>query len=180
MTDEQLLASIARGDANALSTLFERHQTRLYSFILRTVNDDMLADDIFQEAILRIARGASNFEARTAKASTWMYRIAFNACIDALRRARRTLPLDVLGNALASEDDPGMNGADPIELGALRRALDALSPEHRAVVRLSYFEQLGHQDIAEITGVPVGTVKSRLHHALKKLSAALRRTHICI
>jgi RNA polymerase sigma-70 factor (ECF subfamily) len=174
LSDEQLLADIGRGNEAAFQELFERYQGRLYNFILRTVGEDMLAEDVYQETFIRIARKAATFQPR-AKAITWIYRIAYHLSIDALRRTQRQLDFEEITEALPD------GGREPLEWAVLRsqrallqEALAQLSAPHRAVVLLAVIEERCQQEIAEMTGVPVGTVKSRLHYALRKLEKALR------
>jgi RNA polymerase sigma-70 factor (ECF subfamily) len=168
-SDQALLQRIAQGDEEAFRALFERYQARLYHFILRTVGESMLAEDVFQETFIRVAQNARAFQPR-AKVVTWIYRIAYHLSIDALRRDKRLLDCEAIDERLP---DGAGEPLDAALLGAQRSqllgALASLSPEHRAVVLLSIVEERSHQEIADLTGVPVGTVKSRLHYALKRL-----------
>jgi RNA polymerase sigma-70 factor (ECF subfamily) len=173
-SDEELLAQIAQEDEAAFRELFERYHIRLYNFILRTVGEDMLAEDVFQETFMRLAQKAHTFQPR-AKAITWIYRIAYNLSIDALRRTKRLRDYEEI-----SEELPDIQRM-PYEIVLqnqqrilLQDALNQLSAPHRAVILLAVIEERSQQEIAEMTGVPVGTVKSRLHYALKRLEKILR------
>lgn len=172
-SDETLLQLIAQGDEEAFRALFERYQARLYHFILRTVGETMMAEDVFQETFLRVAQKAGSFRPR-ARAITWIYQIAYHLSIDAIRRNRRLLEYEEIDEQFTdSADGPvdaAIRGAQRLEL---LQALASLSPEHRAVVLLSIIEERSHQEIADLTGAPVGTVKSRLHYALKHLHQKL-------
>lgn len=174
VTDEELLALIGQGDEKAFQELFERYQSRLYNFILRTVGEDMLAEDVFQETFMRIAQKAGSFQPR-AKAITWIYRIAYHLSIDTLRRARHQLYFEEITEELPDAV------CEPLEAAVLRSqramlqdALAQLSPPHRAVVMLAVIEERHQTEIADMLSIPVGTVKSRLHYALRKLAKVLR------
>jgi RNA polymerase sigma-70 factor (ECF subfamily) len=174
LTDEELLAGIGQGNQDAFRALYKRYEVRLYNFILRTVSEEMLAEDVFQETLIRVAQKAGSFQPR-AKAVTWIYRIAYHLSIDAIRRGRHQLDFEEI-----TEELPDAT-LEPLEMALLRSqrallqdALAQLSPPHRAVVLLAVIEERSHQEIAEMTGVPVGTVKSRLHYALRKLEKVIR------
>jgi RNA polymerase sigma-70 factor, ECF subfamily len=174
LTDEELLQRIGAGDEMAFKELFERYQVRLYNFILRTVGEDMAAEDVFQETFIRIARKAFTFQPR-ARAVTWIYRIAYNLSIDSIRRNRHMADFEEV-----TEELPGTDG-EPFSLALMQSqramlvdALGLLSAPHRAVVMLSVVEERSHQEIADMLDIPVGTVKSRLHYALRKLKETLR------
>jgi RNA polymerase sigma-70 factor, ECF subfamily len=174
LSDEELLAQIGRGNEAALQELFERYQGRLYHFILRTVGEDMLAEDVFQETFIRIARKAGTYQPR-AKAVTWIYRIAYHLCIDVIRRARRQPDFEEISEELPdSAEQPFELAVQRSRRAMLHEALDTLSPQHRAVILLAVIEERSQQEIAETIGVPVGTVKSRLHYALRRLEKVIR------
>ena len=176
LPDEVLLARIAQGDEEAYQCLFERYQTRLYNFILRTAGEAMLAEDIFQETFVRIAQKAHTFHPR-AKAITWIYRIAYNLSVDALRRNRHLLDSEEITETLADDtEEPLERVAVNAQRAQLEQALSELSAEHRAVVVLSVIEERNHQEIADLVGAPVGTVRSRLHYALRRLERILGPT----
>jgi RNA polymerase sigma-70 factor (ECF subfamily) len=173
-SDEELLTQVGEGDELALKELFERYHVRLYNFILRTVGEDMLAEDVFQETFMRLAQKASTFQPR-AKAVTWIYRIAYNLSIDTLRRTKRLMDYEEI-----SEELPDLQRL-PYEIvlqnqqrALIQEALTQLSAPQRAVILLAIVEERSQQEIAEMTGVPIGTVKSRLHYALKRLEKILR------
>ena len=174
LPDEELLEKIGNGDESACQELFERYKTRLYNFILRTVGEDMLAEDVFQETFIRIVQNARSFQPR-AKAVTWIYRIAYHLSIDALRRTRHHPNYEEITEELAADQwSPDEIAVLRSQRAILQDALAQLSAAQRAVVILAIIEERSQLEIAEMTGVPVGTVKSRLHYALKKLAIVLR------
>lgn len=156
----------------------------MFALIVRMVRDRSLAEDLTQETFVKAYRNLAAYDAER-KLSSWLFKIAHNATIDHLRRREvETVPLD------ASPDDeerPGLDRrlADPAERGpdlavgrgelarALEAAVGSLRPEYREVVLMRFAEDLSYQEIAEATGLPLGTVKTHLHRARKELVAAL-------
>lgn len=159
--DAELVAAAQSGDRDALDELLRRHERQLLALCRRITGDPTDALDALQEAMIAIVRGLPHFDGR-AKASTWMHRVATNACLDELRRRRRRpagpLP-DHEAAAPGSEPDLGARVADRTDLD---QALAALPPEFRAPVVLR--DLLGHDyaEIAAILDIPPGTVRSRI------------------
>lgn len=172
-SDEDLVAAFVAGEGGAFDQLVERHARRVYAICLRYFGDPADAEDAAQEAFLALYRHAGTF-AGTARFSTWMYRVATNACNDlARKRARRPQPADrdVADLALVSTPDLLANRELGMELEA---ALSELDPEYREPVLLHDVGGFGYADIAAHLGVPVGTVKSRIHRGHARLAAALQ------
>lgn len=172
-SDEALVAAYVAGDAAAFDELVSRYQRRVYGICYRYFGDRQDAEDAAQETFLTLLRRAETYTAR-ARFSTWLYRVAMNACNDLSRkRARRP-------RAAPSAPDPAQHAAsdDPVgvrELALdLQQALAALEPEHRDAVVLHDVHGLPYADIAARLGVPVGTVKSRIHRGHARLAALLR------
>lgn len=154
------MARVADGDSRALDALIDRWRERLFSFLLRRRARDR-ADDLFQETWLRVVRSHTSFD-RNQRFSTWIFGIANNLCRDDARRAA------VRARGVA----PAVNGRNepPVDLRLdVRRRLAALPDRLREVLVLRYFEDLGERDIAALVGIPAGTVKSRLHAAVRAL-----------
>jgi RNA polymerase sigma-70 factor (ECF subfamily) len=180
-SDEKLMRRFQAGDARAFETLVRRHRTALWNFLLRHVGDRARAEDLLQETLLRAVKASGEWVDR-AKVTTWLFTIARNLATDEVRRAvhRRTEPIDGKGDdapaaidRVATDDPPPDAAAE----GALLRprleaALAALPEEQREVFLLREQGGLGFREIAEVTGVPENTVKSRMRYALE----ALRRT----
>lgn len=176
--DQVLVARIQRGDGAALDSLIERYHAPLCQFLERMLGDPETAQEVAQEAFLRMMRALPRYRPR-ARFSTWLYTIASNLARDELRRQRHRAdrvteleeadrgelaepPLDVVDAAL-----------DRIEREDVRRALRSLSEDHRAVVVLHYYEGFSYKEIADIRGCTVGTVGSRLHYAVRHLRRVL-------
>ena len=165
-SDEVLVQAVARGDEPALRELCGRWERPLYQFLFRhTGGRDV--DDLYQETWLRVVRAANRFDP-TRRFSTWLFQIAVNLCRDFHRRPPPE-PVDV------APDAAGVDHIAAAEAGIdARRLLAALPEAQRSVVLLRYYHDLPEDEVAEITGVPRGTVKSRLHHALARLGELVR------
>ena len=169
------LAAIAeRRDRQAFATVFRHFAPRLKSYICKLGTDPMTAEELVQETMVTLWRKAAHYDPAKAAPSTWIFTIARNLRIDAIRRERRPEP-DMTDPLLVPE--PAALASETIEqsqrAARLRRAVLALPTEQRAVLRLSFFEDHAHGAIAERLGIPLGTVKSRLRLAFRRLRSAL-------
>lgn len=186
-TDEQLLVRFRdSGDEGAFEMLVRRYERRLFGFLRRRLRSVELAEDVFQCTFLRVHLKCDDFQAGRPF-RPWLFAIATRQAIDALRRCSRQRLVSVE----RFRDDEGDEVGDPLaematapacsvgarmdaeETSALvRTAVDGLSPAHRHVVTLVYYEGAKYRDVARILGIPLGTVKSRLHAALRALAVA--------
>jgi RNA polymerase sigma-70 factor (ECF subfamily) len=172
-TDEELLARVAAGDESALVTLLARYERALSHFLYRhTGGRDV--EDLYQETWLRVVRHANRFDVQR-RFSTWLFQIAVNLCRDWFRR--RPPPDALLGKEGATDVEEIGNAAgvqqSDIRLDA-ERLLMMLPEAQREVLILRYFHDRTEDEIAQIVDCPKGTVKSRLHNALARLSAIAR------
>lgn len=172
-TDEALLARVASGDREAFARLFAAYAGKVKGYLLRLGAPAAAAEDLAQDAMVAIWRRAASFDVTKAKASTWIFVIARNAWIDKLRRektelAYRSVLIVEDESSEESPDDAAMRGQTEEQISA---AMASLSEEQKQVVRLSFFEDRPHSEIAERLSLPLGTVKSRLRLALTKLRA---------
>ena len=144
------------------------------AYLLRLGLDGAQAEDVAQEVMVAVWRKAGSFDARQASVSTWIFRIARNRRIDVFRRDKRET-LDAKDPAFEPPAELRPDGAAEVaERDAqVRRAMDDLPPEQRDLVRRAFYEDLSHSEIAASTGVPLGTVKSRLRLAFAKLKLTL-------
>ncbi len=173
-SDEALMLEIGRGDEGAFAALYERYRRRLYNLMLRYVQDEALAEDLFQEAFLRLLRAAPRWRPE-ARLSTWLYRVAVNLCIDHSRKQRDEALLPEAAEAIAGAEPGPQAGLEAAETAAwLWARVAGLPPEQRMVLLLRVYEGLDEREVAEIVGCPVGTVKSRLHYALRRLREETR------
>jgi RNA polymerase sigma-70 factor (ECF subfamily) len=186
-SDERLMQRYQAGDVGAFEVLLRRHRAPLHGFLCRLTGDRARAEDLTQETWLRIVATAPAWE-RRARFTTWAYGIARNLAVDEARRAvhRRVEPLDAPGpegrtraEGVADEAPDPERGAESARLRPrLEAALAGLPVEQREVFVLREYAGVPFAEIAEITGAPVPTVKSRMRYALEGLRAALARDGI--
>lgn len=192
LEDTDLMRRYQSGDARAFEKLLTRHRKAVFNFCLRMVGERTAAEDAMQEVFLRVVRSAGKWE-RQAKFSTWLFTIARNHCIDALRKAsyRKTASLDqslgadeergpTLGDRISDEDAIAPDrGADSKRLrSTLGEAIAALSEEQREVFVMREYAGMPFKEIAAVVGVPENTVKSRMRYALEHLRTGLRKAGI--
>ena len=171
--DRRLLERIARRDRVAFETFFGLHGSPVHRFVRDLVRDDGLAEELTSDVMVEVWRSAGKFGGRS-RARTWVFGIAHHKAVDALRKRRSpVVPLDDLIGVSAEAEGPeaaAVRSDDRRELGA---ALASLSPEHRAVLELTYVEGFSQKEIAEIVGCPVPTIKTRAFYAKQRLRDAL-------
>ena len=173
--DARLLAAVAAGDdGDALVDLYRRYETPLYRLGLRLLKDEGMAEELVQDTFVRLWRSAPRFDPGRGSVRTFTFVIAYSVASD-LRRRVASRPLDV---APAAEVERRASAApetlDQVVLGmAVGDALDSLSEKHAAVLRMHFEEDLSQPQIADRLGIPLGTVKTRTHHALRALRREL-------
>ena len=193
MTDEALMAAFQQGDANAFALLLSRHEKPLWNFVRRFVGDASAAEDLLQEAFMRVIGSASTWQPQ-AKFSTWLYTIARNLCTDHARRRELRHAMSLDGHAGRTED---AEGSGPLLLDRLRgaeqgaeralldreiaarvdQALARLPLEQREVFLMREAMDLSFAEIAVAVGASLPTVKSRMRYALERLRVALDELH---
>lgn len=179
--DEERVERAARGDRTAQRELFDRHRDAAYSAALRITGRHEDALDVVQDAFIRAFENLAGFQ-RGAGFRTWLIRIVSNRSLDLLRarKVRLAVSVDRDEDAGPRAYEPVAPGAAPDEgleradtLARVRRAIAALPEEHRTVFTLFAEAELTYGEIAELLGIPIGTVMSRLFHARRKLAAQL-------
>jgi RNA polymerase sigma-70 factor (ECF subfamily) len=172
-SDRELVRLVARardGDGAAFGAVLRHYDPRLRALAFRLLGDPALTDDVLQEAYVKAYRALPRFRGE-ADLGTWLYRIAYNACLDELRRDRHgDLPLEAADRAAAPGADPGERAG---EAAALSDALAALPAQDRAAVLLVDRDGLSYGRAGAVLGVPAGTVASRLNRARAALRTAL-------
>jgi RNA polymerase sigma-70 factor (ECF subfamily) len=157
------------GEVAELGLLFERHHSMLYNFFLRMCGDREASQDLVQEVFLRILRYRHTFRGES-KFTVWMYSIARKAHADHFRKWKREPAVDAQTVEARSADPLPQEALEQDqEVTLLRRALDQLAAEKREVLLMSRFQNLKYHEIAEILHCPVGTIKARVHWAIKDL-----------
>ena len=167
--DIACLSAVACGDREAFERLYRRYYERVFRFSLRVTGRISLVEDVVNETMLVVWRRAGEFRAAAA-VSTWIFGIAYRKSLKALARNRRSENIDQVAETELQVTD--ILDHDGIQ-AAIRQAVAGLSPEHRAVVDLTFHFNHSYQEIAQILGCPVGTVKSRMFHARAKLRPLL-------
>lgn len=171
--DERLIEMALDGHQEAFETLVKRYQRRLTAFLSQLVGDVELAKELTQEAFIRAWSALERYDP-TYRFSTWLFRIGHNLGIDHLRRRRlKTVPIiredregDEVEVVLVDQAKDPFGHLKNSELsGALRQAIDGLRPEYRELVLLRHFGGLSYQEIADLEGMPLGTVKNKLFRA---------------
>ncbi len=184
-SDEALFARVRRGDHDAFAVLVRRYERELYGYLRRYLGDATLADDVFQNTFVALHRKREQFESGRPF-RPWLYAVATNQAIDAMRRAGRHAAVSL--ERAATDESGDLNrlleslearGPQPLadvegeeQREMVRRSVDELPEFLKQVVLLTYFQGLKYRDAADALGIPVGTVKSRLHAALQRLAEA--------
>jgi RNA polymerase sigma-70 factor (ECF subfamily) len=179
-TDEELIALSLRGDADSFNELVLRWERPIYALAYRTIGRDEDARDICQETFLRAFRSLPTFRGQ-AKFSSWLYRIALNLCRDWIRRERRTafvqLPEGAEIAELAAQVEPVESIEDLVArrdlARVIERAMARLSDDQRTAIVLKEYHGLTFQEIADVVGCPLSTVKTRLYQGLSVLRREL-------
>jgi RNA polymerase sigma-70 factor (ECF subfamily) len=179
--DHRLIAACLAGETAAFGELVLRYQDRLFNTVYRLVDNADDALDVVQEAFINAYQSLGNFHGESAF-FTWLYRIAVNAAISLKRKKRVMVRID------GADGEPIIDPLDPSDLARpghaleqaeqerrVQRALSRLSPEHRAVLVMKEMEGQKYENMAEILGVPIGTVRSRLHRARLELRELLEQ-----
>ena len=170
--DAALLAMVQKGNESAMASLFDRYSKVVYSVALRVLRDPASAEDVLQEIFMQIWRNPDSFIATRGSLGGWLAGVSRNRSIDALRRKRPTEQVDDM--ALASP----YNLADEAERNSMmekaRTVIHLLPTEQRKTLEMAFFDGLTHSEIAEMTGDPLGTVKTRIRSALLTLRKAFQ------
>ncbi|WP_239113340.1 sigma-70 family RNA polymerase sigma factor [Shimia biformata] len=169
-----MLAVRDQRDKDAFARLFDLFAPRLKAMIMKGGTPAAQAEDIVQDAMLSVWRKAAQFDPHRAQASGWIYRIARNRMIDIARREARPVPQELQTEATAPEEDPGQILGLSQETDLLRQALAALPQKQREMIERAYLGELTHQEITEETGLPLGTIKSRIRLGLERLRHELK------
>lgn len=176
LSDDALLAAVAIDERDAAAVFIRRFQRRVYGLAITMLGDAALADDLAQITFERAWRHAGTYDARRASVATWLLTITRNLAIDAMR-VRRAIPFDpeLVSQLLppASTVDPQQAAVDADQLGRLGVELAGLPLDQRRAVLLATLAGRTASEIAEIEGIPVGTAKTRIRTALRRLRVAV-------
>lgn len=177
LSDEAVVALVARSEEAALGELYDRYGAPAYGLARRIVRDPSLAEDVVQEAFLAIWRGAARFLPERARAATWIMTLVHRRAVDVVRREqrRRALPLE------DGDDDRVVEAADDavwlrLERERVQQALAALPDQQRETIELAYYGGFTQSELAERLGRPVGTIKSQMFAGLTNLRGLIEAT----
>ena len=175
LSDEALVALVARNDETALAELYDRVGRVAYGLAFRVLRDDRLAEDAVQEAFLGVWRTAAGFRAERAKATTWILTLVHRRAVDLVRREerRRAEPLDETHDVATTEsaEDAAWLG---FERERVQEGLRQLPHVQREAIELAYYGGFSQSELSERLGVPLGTIKSRMFAGLSRLSELLQ------
>jgi RNA polymerase sigma-70 factor, ECF subfamily len=169
LSDEALIALVARGDDEALGALYDRFGRLAYGLSLRILRDRALAEDAVQEAFLTIWRSASSFSANQSKATTWVLTLVHRRAVDLVRREerRRADPIEAVEHPSGEATDEEVSVRS--QRRAVQEALRRLPDEQREALELAYYGGFSQSELAERLGQPLGTIKSRMFTGLARL-----------
>jgi RNA polymerase sigma factor (sigma-70 family) len=170
--ERELLSRVGAQDLDAFEKLYRIYQPRLARFLGTILHRSHLVEEVLDDTMMTVWQTAGNFRG-ASKPSTWIFAIAYRKAL----KARSRWPDPVEDDGYDTRVDPDARADEQLQQrrlhDALRKAMDQLSPEHRAVVDLTYFHGLGYREIADIVGCPVDTVKTRMFHARRRMKEAM-------
>lgn len=176
-SDTDLGRALAAADLDALALVYDRYGAVAYSLAVRTLGDPRMAEDVVQETFLKLWNSASSFDESRGSIRAWILTSVRNRSVDQMRgrgaHERKELGLDSVEDLPAASADPWREVAATMERDAVREALARLPVEQRQAVELAFFGGYTHREIAEISRVPLSTVKGRMRLALEKLHSYL-------
>jgi RNA polymerase sigma-70 factor (ECF subfamily) len=178
LSDPELAVALAAGEVDAVDALYLRYGGVSYSLAVRILGDPGRAEDVVQDAFVRVWKRASSFDARRGSLRTWLLTVVRNRAIDQLRgtagHERDELELQVEVPARGAGADPWREVSQSLERDAVIGALGSLPREQRQTIELAYFGGYSQQEISRMIDVPLGTIKSRTRLALEKLCSYLQ------
>ena len=171
---KSLLEAVCRGEKDAFALLYDQYSAALFGVVLKVVHEQVRAEEVLQDAFVKIWRSAAAYDPSKGRVFTWMLNIARNTAIDVVRSAEyrgsaKIQPLEDHVYRTGSEDL-----RDKVDHIGMDKIMNALPPEQREVIDMAYYQGWTQQEIAERTGTPLGTVKSRTRAALSHLREAMK------
>lgn len=171
--DEKILELVGEGHDGAFAELYHRYSSDIYNYTLRLVSTPAVAEDLIQEIFIAVWQSLENFLGNSST-KTWLFRIAHNKTMSWMRTYYRDIEAEQKEYLIYKEEPtPDVQSMINWRAEMVQQALGELSPNHRAVIELFYFTGLSYQEISEVVGSPIGTVKSRMSHALQYLNSIL-------
>jgi RNA polymerase sigma-70 factor (ECF subfamily) len=177
LSDEQLLARVAQErDGDAFDELYRRYSRPVYSLVARTVRDAALGEDVVQETFAAVWRAARSYKQERGSATAWLFTIARNSAVDAIRARKPTVgdPPDMADGGPTPEEQT----VAEMEAFRVHTAVDGLPEREREVIELAYFQGLSQSQVAQRLELPLGTVKTRTRAGLAHLAERLERERV--
>ena len=173
--DHELMMAVRDGDLDRLGLLFEKHNKNLYNFFLRQTGDPQTSEDLVQEVFYKILKYRHTYRGES-KFTTWMFRIALNSKVDYYRKNKhKSDDIEILESVASNDPSPEDISVQKEKKDILTKALQMLPEEKREILLLSRFQNMKYEEIADIVGCKVGTIKARVHWALKDLTYEYHR-----
>lgn len=179
LSDQELLSLIVEQKREALEALYDRFSGAVFSLATHMLRDPGAAEEVTQDAFFKVWRRASSYRSDRGKVTAWLFSIAHHRVIDEVRRRKRreqthvSQDVELLDRPADDSSDPARYAMLQMKRGELKEALNVLRPEQREIVLLAYYGGLTHSEIANRLQQPLGTVKTRMRLALKKLRVVL-------
>ena len=172
MPDTALISAIRSGEQNAMAALYDRYSSLVYSVALRVLADTGAAEDVLQDVFMQLWRNPAAFDSNRGSLGAWLAVITRNRAIDTLRKRR---PENDIEDVVVSVEPDMAGDADRARVAEkVRGLLGTMPPNQRAALEMAYFEGLTHTEIAEKTGEPLGTIKTRIRAGLITLRKAFQ------
>lgn len=166
--DERLIAAIRARDMAAFEALYRNYYTRLTRFLLRLVNRPHLVEEVLNDTMMVVWEKADSFNG-ASKLSTWIFAIAYRKAMKAVRKQDEPVADDCVEERVSTDATPEEAFGHGRQHALLVKAMGELSPDHRAVIDFTYFQEMGYREIAGIMECPIDTVKTRMFHARRHL-----------
>ncbi|HLQ04374.1 MAG TPA: sigma-70 family RNA polymerase sigma factor [Verrucomicrobiae bacterium] len=174
--DDALISALAGRDLSALAALYDRYARISYALAYRILGEAEAAEDVVHDGFISAWRGAASYRSERGNVRGWLLSIVHHRAVDVLRRKTTFRPASLeVAEQRPADDDTAEEAARNVDHETVRAALEALPPAQRRTIELAYFGGYTHVELAEIMGVPLGTVKGRMRIGLQKLRRALER-----
>jgi RNA polymerase sigma-70 factor (ECF subfamily) len=177
LTDFDLMKACVPNNEEAFVALYQRYEKRVFRYLMTVINDSTLAEETLVEVMLAIWKGLSTFQGQS-KASTWIFGIAHHKAVDTLRKVtnqqRGQVLLDEIIDKTKSKENPFKDAQQQQWGDLIKQALTTLSPDHREILHMAFYEDLSYPEIAELLDIPVNTVKTRVYYAKQQLKKGLK------
>jgi RNA polymerase sigma-70 factor (ECF subfamily) len=172
-SDHALIQSMADGDKRAFKMLYVRHHMRVFRFVMRLVGNESTAEEVVNEVFLEAWRHASEFKGRS-QVATWLLAIArFKTISECRRRSEAQLDETVAAVIADTADTPSISMEKHQRSDILQECLAKLTPIHREVINLIYYQEKKIEEVAQFTGAPISTIKTRMHYARSRMAELL-------